>query len=195
MHPFWIVQNNFNMRGLPWVVIIYGWTWCPSAETSFTIRGETDEAGPPTGWWSGRTELLCWTGRRFHPRRSPAMLHQLRLRKDCRAPPTAVPYQDAPRRALGGAADRGVPLPVGLSPAQTAAAPHPRPPALRRAQMKRCLRTTRSIPRIQDRGRCRWKTGWWNGRKRTRLCRSLWLHSTPDQVGHKMCNIELPLPY
>lgn len=164
------------MRELLWAVIINGWTWCLSAETSFTIRWETDEAGPPTGWWSGRTELLCWTGRRFRPRRSPAERVRRRHtpRTDWRAPPTAVSHRDAPRRGLGGAAVQGVPLPAGLSPTQTAAAPHPRPPAPRRARMKPCIPTARSISRIQDRGRCRWRTGWWNGRKRTRLCRSLW---------------------
>lgn len=175
------------MRELLWALIINGWTWCLSAETSFTSGGETDEAGP--GWWSGRTEPLCWTGRRFRPRRSPEEQYrwQHRSRTDWRAPPTTVPHQDARRR--GGAADQGVPLPAGLSP--TAAAPHPRPPAPRRARMKPCMPTTRSISRIQDRQRSRWMTGWWNGRKRTRSCRSLWLRSIPDQVGHNICNMEL----
>lgn len=185
------------MRQLLWAVIIYGWTWCQLAEASFTIRGETDEAGPLTGWWSGRTEPLCWTGRRYRPRRSPAERHHRHhtQRTDCRAPPTVLLHQDAPRQGLGGAAFRGVPLPADLSPTQTAAAPHPRPPAPQRARMKRCVPTTRNITRIQTWGRRCWKTGWWNGRKRTRLCRSLWSHSTQEQVGHKICNMILSLLY
>lgn len=184
------------MRELLWALIIYGWTLCQSVETSPTIRGETDEAGPPIGWWSGRTELHCWIGRRFRPRRSLAERYrqQHTRRTDCRVPRTIVHHLDSLRLGLGGAAVQGVLLAASLSPTQMAAAPHPRPPAPRRAKMKHWF-TVRNIARMQDRGRRSWKTGWWNGRKRTRSCRSLWSHSIPEQVGHKICNMELSWPH
>lgn len=159
-----------------WSVIICGWTWCPSAETPFTIRGETIEAVPPTGWWSGRTEPLYWTGRRFRPRKNPKKQHHRPRTQasDCQVPPVTVARRDARRQGLGGAAVRGVPFPAG----QTPATPHPWSPAPRRAEMMK----PRSSTRMEDRRRHLWKTGWWNGRRRTRSCRSLWSHSTPERV-------------
>lgn len=44
------------MRESLWAVIIPGWTWCLSAETSFTIRGETDRMVER----SDRAPLLDW---------------------------------------------------------------------------------------------------------------------------------------
>lgn len=169
LQTFGIVRNNFAMKKLRWSVIICGWTRCPSAETSFTIRGETIEAVPPTGWWSGRTEPLYWTGRRFRPRKNPT-----KQTTDCQVPPATVAHRDAQRPGLGGAAVQGVPLPAG----QTPATPHPWSPAPRRAEVMNPWSNTR----IQDRRRHLWKRGWWNGRRRTRSCRFLWSHSTPERV-------------
>lgn len=173
---FGTVRNNFAMRKMLWSVIICGWTRCPSAETSFSIRGETIEAVPPTGWWSGRTEPLYWTGRRFRPRKNPTKQHhrQRTQTTDCQVPPVTVAHRDAQRPGLGGAPVRGVPLPAG----QTPATPHPWSPAPRRPEMMK----PRSSTRIKDRRRRLWKTGWWNGRRRTRSRRSLWSHSTPERV-------------
>lgn len=164
MQPWWAVCNNFNLRGTLWLVIIHGWTWRLSPE--IIVYDRRTDRRRRAGWWSGRTEPLCWTGRKSHPRRNPATMPRRRLppRSDCRARPTAAARRDA--RGLGGAADLGVPLrPAG--PKQTAAAPRPRP------RNERCRPTRRSISRIQGRGRRRWRTGWWSGRKRTRLCLSL----------------------
>lgn len=138
---FGTVRNNFAMRKLLWSVIFRGWTWCPSGETSFTTRGETIEAVPPTGWWSGRTEPLCWTGRRFRPQKNPTRQHHRQRTEttDCQVPPVTVAYRDARRPGLGGAAVRGVPLAAG----QTPATPHPWSPPPRRAERMSPWRKTR----------------------------------------------------